>query len=137
MLRLFDDPYHAESLQELKNTFNRLDQDVNRAEYQGQAPLSLTGIFTNFPSDLSQSVDWPQIRLVAPHLYQNIDSHNWYEHGELRDWHERRRRGLVVASQEVEEWEDTHGLTPSYRKPRQKRKRSQETSNACSEALRE
>lgn len=56
------------------------------------------------------------LRLVPPDMTREIDVDSWYEYGELREWHERRRRGLVDVPNYVEVFEDKHGLTPSYRR---------------------
>lgn len=55
-------------------------------------------------------------RLVAPDMTKEVSLDDWYEHSELRDWHERRRRGLIEVPKNVEDFEDKHKLTPSYRR---------------------
>jgi len=64
----------------------------------------------------SPDVDLHEINLVPPDPYIELTGDQWYEHGVLREWHERRRRGLVSinSTRSSTIWELYNGLVPSY-----------------------
>lgn len=54
-------------------------------------------------------------KFVPPGENIEIKGKEWYEHGILREWHERRRRkGLQFISPEVHKYERINKLVPSY-----------------------
>lgn len=58
---------------------------------------------------------------VPPDYSKKVNARNWYEDGELRQWHERRRRFTFEASEDIlpdenpfRGYEVDHELVPSY-----------------------
>lgn len=61
----------------------------------------------------------PPFSPVPPREHIEIQGREWYEHGILREWHERRRRGLITdVSPEIHQYERVNGLVPSYESQR-------------------
>jgi len=57
--------------------------------------------------------DWKEMNLVPPDMFSEVKGRDWYEHGVLREWHERRRRGMIDDIY-CHEWEERNNLVPSY-----------------------
>ena len=76
-----------------------------------EAWMSIENKYLNSPD-----VDLQEINLVPPDPYMELTGDQWYEHGVLREWHERRRRGLVGinSTRSSTIWELYNGLVPSY-----------------------
>lgn len=63
-----------------------------------------------------------RFHIVAPDMKMELDRGQWYEHGALREWHERRRRKIWSSTPEVQQHIDEYETTnqqirPSYLPP--------------------
>jgi len=87
-----------------------IDLAVLLTDYE---PLTLC----TFTADHDQVVQHEWVTFVPPDMFANVTGDQWYEYGILREWHERRKRGMIGnshLSKIIEDYECRNCLTPSY-----------------------
>jgi len=101
--------------QRLEQSFAPLKQELMAYHAEDRYGTSLATLLP-FCTSLAMTdieFDWVAMNLVPPDMFSEVKGKDWYKLGVLREWHERRRRGIANEVY-CHSWEERNNLVPSY-----------------------
>jgi len=81
------------------------DHNELKRRIEGYCSLAITGHIFN---------GWENVPLVPPDPFMEIVGDRWYDSGILREWHKRRRWGIINDDTHAREYEQRNHLVLSY-----------------------